>query len=387
MTRIEDTISDGDLYKVVLRRELGKIRKSLGHLTSTWHKDPPREISRSFPLLTTSADLHHPPVSDTVAHRSLVIKVFQLQSHIENASILEIDGIIHSFGLDLFDLGMLEDTLNLALWTVDFWKKLISASPIDDLNAWPHLVHALINASLGYSNIGDRDKAYACSQEAISIIQEKLDGYQSPEVQSLLARNLCIQADNKCAHMLTEDSELATRAAITMESFFGPQAEKLSAEILSALSSVDLNSVDRSAVEANAGKFKLGSYSMHSFLYTYSKILIQLSRIQRARGYISEAHTTNKRALMVLHSLLLKYPNSKRLLGKTAKVTFELCSSRVQEFNSLSENLEFAKECTSKYRKLLQTNFPAYIIHLLESLERYRKILLSRRSNKKKPRS
>ncbi len=385
MTRIEDTISDSDLYKAVLRRELGKIGKLLGRLTSKWHADPPAEICQPFPPSRTTANLHLPPVSDTAAHQSLVIGVFQLQSQIESGSIFEICNLIEFLCFDLFHSGIMEDALTVALWDVDFAKKIISASPIDDSSAWTHLTHALTNASIYYSSIGDRDKAYAYSQEAVKIIQEKLDSAQSLHVQLLLARNLRTQEENKSLQMLTGGSELASRATVTMETFLGPQAEQLSAEILSLLSSVDLNSVDWSAVEAeanHAAKFILFPHCkcnicMQSFLYNYSRILIELSYIQRAQGCIIEAHTTTKHALTVLQHLLLGHPDSVKFLEHTARVAFNLCGSYLQELNSLAENLAFAKECTSKYRKLLQTNFSAYVIRLLYSLQQYARNLLS----------
>ncbi len=77
--------------------------------------------------------------------------------------------------------------------------------------------------------------------------------------------------------------------------------------------------------------------SMLSFLDIYSRILIELSDIQHAQGYIIEAHTTNKHVLKVLQCLLLKYPNSKQLLEKTAEITFELCGPRLQIHNSPAE--------------------------------------------------
>ncbi len=97
----------------------------------------------------------------------------------------------------------MEDALTVALWIVDFGKKIISASPIDDSSAWTHLAHALTTASLYYSSIGDLDKAYAYSQEAVKIIREKLDGTQSLDVQLELAQNICFQEEDKRVHMLT----------------------------------------------------------------------------------------------------------------------------------------------------------------------------------------
>ncbi len=351
MTRIEDIISDMDLDKLVLRRELSRIEKSLGRLTSGWHHAPP---PLRAPPLKTTWELHRPPSSDTSAYRSLIITAYQLQSLIDTADISAIGDAISSFSNKLGSLGMLKENLTVGLWAVDFWKKIVSLSPKTDSNAWIQLAYKLTNASIGYANIGNKEKAFMQSEEAIDIIQRKLDGNFLPEAQELMARNLCTQAINACTPTPTNDIELATRAVLTMEGVLDLQRKELSVDILPA-----------SIPE------RLDSDSFHDSLYSYSAILLDLSNIQEVRGYINEAHATKKRALAILHSLLHKYPNSKRLLRETASVVLDLCNSTFGKFNSLAENLSYAEEGTEKYLRLLQTNFSTYIFSLFRALLSY----------------
>lgn len=374
MTRIEDDISDRDLDKLVLRRELGRIEKSLRHLTSRWHEILPREIFEVPPLKTTWK-LHCPPVSDTIGYQSLVVTAFQLQSLIDSSDIFTISNAISSFSNKLGGLGMLEDNLTVGLWAADFWKKIISLSPTNNLNTWVQLVYKLTNVSISYANIGDKHKAYATSREAINIIQGKLDGNLSLEVQELMARNLCIQAVNTCTPALMDHIELATRAALTMETVLNLQANRFSIDTLPIPEGIDSNSMTRPALEIDDTDSKLDSSTFHDSLYSYSTILVDLSNMQEVRGHISKAHITKKCALMILHSLLTRYPNSKRLLKEAASLVLDLCNSTFCDFNSLDENLAYAEEGTDKYRKLLQANFPTHIFSLFRALLSYNQFL------------
>ncbi len=356
--QIKGTISDNDLYKVVLHRELGKIETLLGRLTSSWNKNPPKGIVH-VPPLTITWNLHIPPVSDAISHQNLVVDAFQLQSLIDNsADVLDIGYAICSLATNLWNLGMIEDNLTLTLWSVDFWKKVMLLSPTINLNAWAYLAHELTNASLCYSNIGDRTEAYAKSQEAIDIITGKLD--RNREAETLLAINLSTQARNPTTMASMNSIELATQAVFTLEKALSLQKEQLSIE------SQPIPSIVHS-----------DSSSLHGSLYCYSRILLVLSYTQQSHGYKSDAHATHKRALSILHSLLREHPMSRRLLAKTASVAIHLCSPILCDFNTISENIAYAQEGTEKYRKLLESSFSTYIIPLLDALRSQSRIFLS----------
>ena len=313
-SQIQGMISDNDLYKVVLHRELGRIEKLLGRLTSSWDKNPPKGIVHIPPLITTW-NLHIPPISDTISHQNLVVDAFQLQSLIDCADVFDIGYAICSLGTKLGNLGMIEDNLTLTLWTVDFWKKITSLSPTINLNAWAYLAHELTNASMCYSNIGDKTEAYAKSQEAIDIITRKL--YCNREAQTLLAINLSTQAKNTTTLASMNDIELATQAVFTLEKALSLQKEQL-------------------AVDSQPIPLIVSSDSLHDSLYCYSRILLILSYTQQSHGYISDAHATHKRALSILHSLLREYPMSRRLLAKTA-----MCIGRASPLQSYSLRFQF----------------------------------------------
>ncbi len=277
--------------------------------------------------------------------------------------------------------------MTIELWAVDLWKKVISLAETNNSNAWAHLAQCLTNISTIYACIGNQDEARANSQKALDIIEWKLDcNGLSPEAQELFAINLCTQAISACAPAPMDSIEMATRAALTTEATLNLQefqAKRLRIGTLASLS-IDSYSIHRSAPEVNETNLKCGlldSCFSHDSLYAYTRALINLSYTQQIRGYFNSTHaTTKKRALIVLHSLFLKYPESQRLLACTASVVLEIANSVFINFNSLADILACSEEGVTRYRELWQTSFPTYVICLLDMLQCFRRTVISART-------
>ncbi|KJA25602.1 hypothetical protein HYPSUDRAFT_37648 [Hypholoma sublateritium FD-334 SS-4] len=270
---------------------------------------------------------------------------------------------------------MFEDNLAISLLAADCWKKIASLSPTNSLNAWIYLAHKLENVSNSYSLIGDKDGAYTQAREAMNImIQKKLDCDPSPEVQTLRAQILCIHAKTTRTPQLMNSIELAASAVLTMEGVLrlhNFDKEKLPIDLHPMTSSISSHSMNKSTLEVDDTN---SESDFHNSLYSYSGTLLDFSSLQWRQGYISEAHATKKRALVILHFLLLEYPDSQMLLEATASVVLGLCDSTYCDLNSLAENLAYAEEGADIYRKLLKIDFSAYILRLLDTLQLYGQI-------------
>lgn len=345
-----NAIPEHELPKAYLRRELGAVEKSLSRLVLRWAHSPPK----SFPvaLSATTWGLEHHTVSVTAFHQNMVVRAFQLQSLLlkTDATIIStFGGAIATMSSRLGEAELHDDALMIRKLGVDFWRELIGIHP--SRNVQIALTAHLTNLSVCYENTGNKEQAYETSQEAIRGIHQLLgtgngaDSKESLVLRELLARNLALQANYPSTS--TNNIDMASLAVGTMKRILEVE---------------DSHDVDVKTPQITT------SHLIHHRCYTYSKTLLNLSKLLEERqNNTNESLVTKKEALRILDALAIEYPHSRPVLEEKANLLFVISGHKYRFHNSTEENWTYTRQCISIYRQLLRRSGAMEHLYLLSS--------------------
>lgn len=372
MPLVPDIIAVTDPFKAYLLSELGKTEKLMSLLESNLTINLPSSLQIKFAQGTW--DIQTPVKHINTRRQEMIAAIYQIQGLLledgSNASIMETIIQARLISHRLNEMALYQESQNVHHWVIKFWKHIDSKHASAATKS--RIVRLLTDLAFTHYNLRDYDRSYAQSHQVTEEIYSLIAIGRSTELEALMAQNLSLQAISLPPSASAKRDCLAKRAVEMME-----QALEIYTSALPPFAYAHLRPCGSFPECVEIPGIARGVPSDH--LFSFIRILDDLSKVQASNAEHQNALATKKRVLSLLYYLLNQYPDSERALTQLADVLDSILRlTNHSHLISIDERLAYSNELTSTCHKILRKSESTDdFMRLLIAMTDYRSNLLS----------